>query len=52
MDFELKNIQGYLETTMSLIFDCLKSKIKVFGKFFKEIGDEGVSRFRERGCSI
>jgi len=48
MDFKLKNIQGYLETRISLIFDCLKSKIKVFGKFFKKISGEGVSWFGER----
>jgi hypothetical protein len=35
-DFEEKNIQEYLETRMSLIFECLKAKKQIFYEFFKK----------------
>jgi hypothetical protein len=33
-DFKEKNIQEYLETRMSLIFECLKAKKQIFCEFF------------------
>jgi len=33
-DFEEKNIQECLETRMSLIFECLKTKKQIFCEFF------------------